>query len=154
MIVATLALLLSAISLSWAGFVSGRTNPEFVDSLKTGIASNEGGKQYDNCKVLYLKKKKMVIFPHFFFFLFFLFFFFSQFFTMPDAAGTLVKMYWSIVGQEVQISVSMEFKIFKQGGWFAVRCHGGCLKEKKKKKKKKKILSHTSLPLHIIDRYF
>lgn len=39
---------------------------------------------------------------------------------MPDAAGTLVKMYWSIVGQVVQISVSMEFKIFKQAGWFAI----------------------------------
>jgi hypothetical protein len=62
---------------------------------------------------------------------------------MPDAAGTLVKMYWSIVGQEVQISVSMEFKIFKQGGWVCGTLSWGLFKGKKKKKKKKKnSLSH------------
>jgi hypothetical protein len=43
----------------------------------------------------------------------------AQFFT--DALGTVFKMYWTVAQATVQISVQMDFKLLKQGGWFAVR---------------------------------
>jgi hypothetical protein len=49
-LVTLVALLLCLLAVD-AGHVAGPTNPQFVDSLKTGIASLEGGKTYQNCKV-------------------------------------------------------------------------------------------------------